>query len=81
MFNIWRRSYRTYIALACLLGLAAALSIDTRSAFSQTKESDTLTQQYMKLRNEGRYSAAIPLAERALSIQESLITTTRSSTA
>jgi tetratricopeptide (TPR) repeat protein len=62
--------YRTRIALAIFLGLVAALGIDVKSAHSQTKEAQSLVIQSIELREQGRYSEAIPLAQRALAIRE-----------
>jgi tetratricopeptide (TPR) repeat protein len=58
------------IVLAVFLGLTAALGIDVRLAHSQTKEARSLAIQSNELRKQGRYSEAIPLAQRALAILE-----------
>ena len=70
MPGIGRRAHRTHIVLAVFLGLVAALSIDVKLAHTQTKEADALTAQYTKLYEQGRYSEAIPLAQRILAIRE-----------
>jgi tetratricopeptide (TPR) repeat protein len=58
--------------LAVFLGLGAALSIDVKLAFLQTKGADAVVEQYRKLFEQGRYSEAIPLVQRALAIQEKI---------
>ena len=63
-------AYRPHIALALILGLVVALGIDVKLAHSQTKEADALTAQFTKLYQQGRYSEAIPLAQRILAISE-----------
>jgi CHAT domain-containing protein len=42
-------------------------------AHSQTKEAEALTAQYTKLYEQGRYSEAIPLAQRVLAIAEKVL--------
>ena len=46
MLCIRRRGYRMHVVLAVFLGLVAALSIDVKLAYSQTKEAEALTAQY-----------------------------------
>jgi tetratricopeptide (TPR) repeat protein len=65
-----RRGTRTHIALAVFLGLVTAFGVGVELAHSQTKEVEALIEQYIKLEKQGRYSEAIPLAQRALAIFE-----------
>jgi CHAT domain-containing protein len=59
-----------HIALVVFVGLVAALGIDVKFAHSQTKEAGALSAQFTKLYQQGRYSEAIPLAQRILAISE-----------
>ena len=70
MPSIWRRGYRMHIALVVFVGLVAALGIDVKFAHSQTKEAEALTAQFTKLYQQGRYSEALPVAQRILAIRE-----------
>ncbi|HSR77339.1 MAG TPA: CHAT domain-containing tetratricopeptide repeat protein [Xanthobacteraceae bacterium] len=63
-------NYIPHIVLAVFLGLADAAGIDVKLALSQTKEAQALNKQYLKLYEQGRYSEAIPLAQRVLAIVE-----------
>jgi CHAT domain-containing protein len=65
-----RRGTRMHIALAVFLGLVTAFGVGVELAHSQTKEVEALIEQYIKLEKQGRYSEAIPLAQRALAIFE-----------
>ena len=59
-----------HIALVVFVGLVAGLGIDVKFAHSQTKEAGALSAQFTKLYQQGRYSEAIPLAQRILAILE-----------
>src|SRR6478736_296008 len=69
MHDIGGRGYRLHTALAVLV-LVIGLSTDFKLAHSQTNEAEALTKQYLTLSNQGRYSEAIPLAQRVLAIRE-----------
>jgi len=57
-----------HIVLAIFLGLVIASGAHFKSSYSQEKEAHALLDQIMKLYREGRYSEAIPLAERRVVI-------------
>jgi Flp pilus assembly protein TadD len=70
MPNMSILGYRTHIAPAIFIALVAAFGIDIKLGHSQTKEAEALTAQSRKLYQQGRYSEAIPLAQRILEIRE-----------
>jgi CHAT domain-containing protein/Flp pilus assembly protein TadD len=59
-----------HVFFAAFVGLVIGWGIDIRSAYPQTYEASTLTTQAYKLYQQGRYSEAILLAQRALNIRE-----------
>ena len=59
-----------HIALVVFVGLVAALGIDVKFAHSQTKEAGALNAQFTKFYQQGRYSEALPVAQRILAILE-----------
>ena len=59
-----------HIALVVFVGLVAALGTDVKLAHSQTKDAEAFTAQFTELYQQGRYSEAIPLAQRILAISE-----------
>ena len=58
----------TKIIAALLIGLF--LSVPHAALAQEPNEAATLTQQIIQLYKQGRYSEAIPLAQRALTIRE-----------
>ena len=56
--------------LAVFVGLAIACGIGVRLAYPQTDEATALSTQADKLYQQGRYSEAVPLAQRSLAIRE-----------
>jgi CHAT domain-containing protein len=70
MRHIKRLGYRAHIVFAVFLGLAATLGIDVRLAHPQQDDAKKLSEQSQKLSAQGRFSDAIPLAQRALAISE-----------
>src|SRR5450759_4616155 len=70
MPDIGKLGARILIALTVFLALATTSVVDVTPAHAQTDEAAALNQQVIKLYNEGRYSEAIQLAQRLLTIQE-----------
>jgi tetratricopeptide (TPR) repeat protein len=62
--------YKAHIAFVVFLAIAITLTFNIRMAHPQTDEVKELYEQFAKLSAQGRYSEAIPLAQRALAIYE-----------
>src|SRR6516165_10997385 len=73
MFNIRTCGYRMLTVLPLVLSLVAALVIDVQPARSQTREAEALYAQHERLFKQGRFSEAIPLAQRILGIREKVL--------
>jgi tetratricopeptide (TPR) repeat protein len=58
------------IALIAMAWIIEISSVGTLSAYAQTDEATSLSRQIETLNNEGRYSEAIPIAQRVLAILE-----------
>src|ERR1039458_9785337 len=61
---------RAYIVLNALTWIAGVLSVGILPASAQQNEITTLDRQIEQLEKEGRYSKAVPLAQRVLAIEE-----------